>query len=73
MVVGRIIGGDFVGGKMTVNHTEYQRSLRHEQVKVRMRMLFCDFSVTMKNIVFDISQGRSQPIDLKARAYKFMG
>ena len=45
MVSGRIIGGDFVGGKMTVNHTEYQRSLRHEQVKVRIRMLFCDFSV----------------------------
>ena len=73
MVSGRIIGGDFVGGKMTVNHTEYQCSLRHEQVKVRIRMLFCDFSVTMKNIVFDISQGRSQPTDLKARTYKFMG
>ena len=40
VVEGRIIGGDFVGGEMTVNHTEY------EQVKVRIRMLFCDFSVT---------------------------
>ena len=64
VVEGRIIGGDFVGGEMTVNHTEYQRSLRREQVKVRIPMLFCDFSVTMKNIVFDISQGRSQPIHL---------
>ena len=64
MLAGRIIGGDFVGGEMTVNHTEYHRSLRREQVKVRIPMLLCDFSVTMKNIVFDISQGRSQPIDL---------
>ena len=64
MVAGRIIGADIVGGEMTVNHTEYQRSLRHEQVKVRIRMLFCDSSVTTKNIVFDIRQGRSQPIDL---------
>ena len=46
VVAGRIIGGDFVGGEMTVNHTEYERSLRREQVKVRIRMLFCDFSVT---------------------------
>ena len=46
MVAGRIIGGDFVGGEMTVNHTEYERSLRREQVKVRIRMLFSDFSVT---------------------------
>ena len=46
MVAGRIIGGDFVGGEMTVNHTEYERSLRRERVKVRIRMLLCDFSVT---------------------------
>ena len=26
VVEGRIIGGDFVGGEMTVNHTEYERS-----------------------------------------------
>ena len=64
MLAGRIIGGDFVGGEMTVNHTEYHRSLRREQVKVRIPMLLCDFSVTMKNIVFDISQVRNQPIDL---------
>ena len=64
VVAGRIIGGDFVGGKMTVNHTEYQRSLRHDQVKDRIWIMLCDFSVTTKNIAFDISQGLSQPIDL---------